>query len=319
MAAKDIRLAFFTDALDNKYVLNATNAAKKVAAEEGVKMDVLSADWNPGTQLTQVQDAVSSHKYDALVVEAVDGDVVCKALKDAAKTGMPVIVFDVPICGDYAKLYTDGMVAFSGYDTVAAGRYLVQGLAQGIKEKGLTGKVPVGYVTGPQAVAISRVFDKTVKDELKKFPNLDLVATVNGQWDPAKAYTATQDLIQSHPEIRGVMYTEDAMSAGAGTKALAEAGALGKTVVAGMGGTQQAFDLIKTGEMSSTVMLLGETEAANGAKLAILHLEGKPLTAVPGYNPKTKAYNMFDDPMFGGRGPLIFKADVTKYKPQWSF
>ena len=79
MAAKrpeDLLLAFFTCGLDNPFVCNATEAAQAVAEEAGVPMDVFSGEWDPARQLTQIEDAVSSGDYDALVFEAIDGDVV---------------------------------------------------------------------------------------------------------------------------------------------------------------------------------------------------------------------------------------------------
>ncbi len=72
------KIAFFTDAQDNSYLQAAIAAAQEHADERGVDMEVIDATWDANKQLGQVQDAVSSGQYDALVVESVDGEVLCE-------------------------------------------------------------------------------------------------------------------------------------------------------------------------------------------------------------------------------------------------
>jgi ABC-type sugar transport system substrate-binding protein len=303
----EARIAYFTDALDNLYLQAATDEAKKKAAAAGAKIDVYSGDWDPGKQLTQVQDAISSGKYNALVVESIDGAALCRPLQQAAKT-MVVAVYNTPICND--RSYTEGTVGYFGRDDAVDGKRMGE-----LTIKALNGKGNVAYVSGPVASTVVQRLTKGLKDELATAPGIKLVASAAGDWDPTKGRAATEDILQSEPDLQAIVYGTDNMAA-AGVKAIKAAGRLDKIKVIAYGGTKEVQDLIREGSAYGTVHLLPREEAGGAVQLAIDTVD-KRESDIPGFNPETKTWPMDQDPVFEKSGRIITKENVDDYPPQW--
>jgi ribose transport system substrate-binding protein len=288
----------------------AVAAAKGVAAKNHVKMDVFSADWDTNKQLTQIQDAISSGKYQAFVVESIDGQSVCKSVRDAIKQKIVVTIYNTAICGNYRQGYTPGTAGYFGEIQYRTGLQMGQSIAQA-----LGGKGKIGYISGPVQNSIVGQTTQGIKDALKKYPNVKLVAQLAGDWDPAKGLGATQDLLQSRPDINGIVYGVDQMAVPS-VKWLQQSGKLGVKIVS-LGGTKQAFDLIRQGKMYSTFNSLPREEAAYALQAAIHTLNHRPI-AVPGWNAKSKVYNVLKDPRFKGGPAMVTKKNVNTLTAEWS-
>jgi ribose transport system substrate-binding protein len=306
-AAKDIRIAFFTDSLDNAYLQAGVAAGKAEAAKRGVKLDVISAGWDPNKQLTQIQDAVASQRYDAMVVESIDCQVTCKALTKAAKQ-MVVSIYNAPICGNYTNLFTDGTIGFFGRNEYDGGVMMADQVA-----KAIGGKGKVGYISGPvQAGIVKNGTSAGIKAKLKEFPNVKLVAELDGAWDPAKGLAATQDLLQAHPDIDGIIYGVDQMAVPSITW-LKKNNKLGGRKIVTLGGTTQGLKLIEDGSIFSPVNSLPREEAAYAVQAAIDKLQNKP-TQFPGWDANTKVYDVLKDPQ---QPPILQKSNVGGMTAEW--
>ena len=204
--ASGSRIAFFSASDDNAWVQAGIQAGKDVAEDNDVEIDVFSAGWDPSKQLTQVQDAVSSAKYDAYVVEAIDSQALCKPITEAVEDGAVVSVFNTPLCGNFDELYTPDTVGYFGRDEFEGGKLLGQQMAEAV---GGSGKV--AYISGPTANSIVQATTEGFKAGLAEYPDVELVAELAGDWDAAKGLSATQDLMQSHPDVVGIAYGVDQM------------------------------------------------------------------------------------------------------------
>ena len=140
-AGEPLKIAFFTDAQDNSYLQAAIEAAQEVASERGADLEVIDATWDANKQLSQVQDAVSSAQYDALVVESVDGEVLCEDLTAAAQN-MVVSIYNAPICGNYEELYTSGTMGSSARTTIS----WASSWAKKLRRPSAAAQVTVAYV-----------------------------------------------------------------------------------------------------------------------------------------------------------------------------
>jgi ABC-type sugar transport system substrate-binding protein len=310
-AAGTPRIAFFTDALSNAYLQAAVAAAKQTATKNKVQMDVFSADWDTNKQLSQIQDAIASGKYKALVVESIDGQSVCKALVDAAKKKMVVTIYNTAICGNYRNGWTRGTAGYFGEIQYRTGLAMGQSMAQALHGKG-----KVAYISGPVQNSIVGQTTQGIKDAFKKYPNVKLIASLAGDWDPAKGLTATQDLLQAHPDVNGIIYGVDQMAVPS-VRWLQQSGKLGRIKIVSLGGTKQAFDLIRRGKMYSTFNSLPREEAAYALQAAIDTLNHRRI-AVPGWNAKAHAYIVQTDPRFKGGPAMVTKLNVNKLTAEWS-
>lgn len=305
-SGKSHRIAFFTDSLDNAYLQAGVAAAKEVAAQRGARLDVISAGWDANKQLTQVQDAVTSGNYDALVVESVDGRTLCKTLTRAAKR-MVVSIYNAPICGQFRELYTPGTIGFFGRNEYQSGQLLGKAIADA-----LGGKGKVGYVSGPVQVGIVQTTTEGIKAKLKEYPGIKLVAELDGAWDPAKGLAATQDLIQSHPDVDGIIYGVDQMAVPS-IDWLRRSGNFKKREIVTLGGTIQGFNLIDSGHIHASVNSLPREEAAYAVQAALDALDKKEVQ-VPGWDASRKVYDVLKDP---DQPPVVTKENVGQVKAEW--
>jgi ribose transport system substrate-binding protein len=306
----NLRIAYFTDALSNVYLTTATTAAQKAAKKVGAQLDVFNGNYSSATQLTQIQDAIASGKYQALVVEAIDGSAVCKPLLAAAKSGMIVSIFNAPICGNGRSLYTKGTIGYFGGNDYEYGQ-----LAGKEMIKALHGKGTVASVTGPAASSIVQVTEEGLVAELKKAPGIKLVAEEDGEWDAADGLTATQDIVSANPNIQGIVYGVDQMAIPS-IKYLVGDGKIGGIKIVSLGATTNAASAIRAGHMYAGVIQLPAQESEYAVTAAIQTFDKKAIN-VPGWDAKTKIYNLITDPSLKGN-PVIDKTNLNSFKPEWS-
>src|SRR5205807_70812 len=102
---------------------------------------------------------------------------------------------------------------------------------------------------------------------LKRYPGVHLVATIAGDWDPAKGLTATQDLVSSH-RVAGIIFGVDQMAVPS-IKWLQQNNKLKGVKIVSLGGTKQGFALIRSGVIYSVIDSLPQEEAAYALQAAI--------------------------------------------------
>ena len=83
-------------------------------------------------------------------------------------------------------------------------------------------------------------------DAIKEFPEVKLLASQPANYQRLQALQVTENLMQSFPQIDGVLAANDAMAIGA-LEALD--GANRKAVVVGINGSREAVELIKSGRL----------------------------------------------------------------------
>src|SRR5262249_22142354 len=92
-------VAIFASGLNNSYGQAYTNGAKAEAAKLGIKIDAFDGNNDPQTQLTQLQNAIASKKYNAFIVVPVDSKGTCNLLtKTAPAAGIVVEVYTTSLC-----------------------------------------------------------------------------------------------------------------------------------------------------------------------------------------------------------------------------
>jgi rhamnose transport system substrate-binding protein len=174
-------------------------------------------------------------------VSATDPTALCPTLNGAIKRKIPVVTYDSDAPGCRSLFINQA-------STAAIGTSQVDLLA---KEIGKSGQI--GIVSAAASATNQNAWIKYMKQELKKYPKIKLVATVYGNDDPATATQVTQGLLQQFPNIKGIISpTTVGILAAAGV--LDTAKYRGKVQLTGLGtpnsmkkyvsdGTVKAFEL----------------------------------------------------------------------------
>jgi rhamnose transport system substrate-binding protein len=109
------------------------------------------------------------------------------------KKGITVVTYDsdAPACRS---------LFINQADTAAIGRSEVDLLA-----KQLNGSGQIAIVSAAASATNQNAWIGFMKQELSKYPNMSLVATVYGNDDPTTSTQVTQGLLQQYPNLKGII------------------------------------------------------------------------------------------------------------------
>jgi ribose transport system substrate-binding protein len=259
----DLRVAVILKALTNQYWQGIEKGAEAAADDLGIDVTVQAASSESAQteQLTIAQTLVGQ-KFDAYVVAPESTSNLTPALRQMESQGAPIVNVD------------DARIAATTYvgpdhelDGSQAAEEFAKLFPQGAKVAQVEGQAG-------SSAAILRI--QGFKDGVEKAGNLDLVASVPGDWDPDKAFAAAQQIIQQHPDVKGIYANNDTMAVGV-AKAVA---ASGKDIaVVGTDGVPEAISGVRKGTMTATVSPLAYWEGYWAVQSAVRLLEGQDVPA----------------------------------------
>ena len=115
--------------------------------------------------------------------------------------------------------------------------------------KAIGGKGNVIILEGVKGSLTSTDRVRGFNDALKEYPNVKLLASQPANYQRLNALQVMENLMQSFPQIDGVLAANDAMAVGA-IEALE--GANRKALVVGINGSKEAVELIKSGKLHAS-------------------------------------------------------------------
>jgi ribose transport system substrate-binding protein len=220
-----------------QFYQNMEAGMKAEAQKYGYTVNVVDASRDNSKQQSQVEDFISQ-KVAAIVLTPYDSQAIGSAIVEANKAGIPVFTADI------RNASSQGVVV----SHIASDN--IQGGAQ-------AGKLMCAAAGPSGSVAILDEPEVTsVQDRVKGFkaalaagcPGVKIVADIDGGGERAKASSATEDILQSHKDLKGIFGINDDSALGA-SKAVDAAGLTGKIAVVGYDAQPEAQDAIKAGKM----------------------------------------------------------------------
>jgi rhamnose transport system substrate-binding protein len=183
--------------LGNNYFTTADSAktggaiaALDALGETGTETSGTAA--TPASQIPAIQAAISKGA-NVLIVSATDPTALCPTLNAAMKRGITVITYDsdAPTCRDmFINQASTAQIGTSEVDVLAA-------------ELHDTGDIAI--VSAAASATNQNAWIGYMKQELTKYPNMKLVATVYGNDDPTTATQVTQGLLEQYPNLKGII------------------------------------------------------------------------------------------------------------------
>ncbi len=260
--AADETIAVFTKNQTNPYfqaVRVGTEAAAKTLGAKVIQYIPTKPDSIP-EQLSQVEDVIVK-KPDAIVFIPVDYKALVPAVEKINAAGIPVTNITDRIAG--GKL-----VAYVGADDynigLATARFLL---------KEMNGKGNVVILEGVKGSLTNTDRVRGFTDALKENPGVKLLASQPANYQRLNALQVMENLLQSFPQIDGVLAANDPMAVGA-LEALE--GANRNALVVGINGSKEAVELIKTGKLLASGDFNGFIQGCLGAEIAIRNLRKEP-------------------------------------------
>jgi ribose transport system substrate-binding protein len=237
------------------------------AAAEAKKLGVTltwqgGTTFSPNTQIPVVNSLLAKHP-DALLIAPTDVKALQAPIQKFVNAGIPVIAVDTTI--NDTSLLTSRITSNNAQGGAAA----ADTIAKLSHDKG---EVAVDNVT--PGISTTDARQSGFLAEMKKFPNMKVVATEYNNDSPTTAESQVRNLILSHPGLVGVFGTNLYGAQGAGT-AVKAVGKKGKVFVAGYDAEPAEVNLLKKGVVNILVVQQPAVEGADAVLYAYDKLTGK--------------------------------------------
>jgi len=256
-------IAVFTKNQTNPYfqaVRVGADAAAKVLNVKTLHYIPTKPDSIP-EQMSQIEDVVVK-KPDAIVFTPVDYRALVPGVEKINAANIPVVnITDRSSGGKF--------IAFVGADDYSTAldtaRYLL---------KTMNGKGNFIILEGVKGALTNTDRVRGFNDALKENTDAKLLASQPGNYQRLQALQVMENLLQSHPQIDGVLAANDAMAMGA-IEALEGANRTAKVV--GFNGTKEAVDAIKAGKLLASGDYNGFLQGCIGTIIAARTLRKQPV------------------------------------------
>jgi ribose transport system substrate-binding protein len=297
--AKVKAVAFFGFAAANSFAQATWAGVQDTAKKNKVSAKFFDPAFNAQTQVSQIQDAITTGRYQAFVVQANDGNSVIPAIKQALKAGISVVAEFTPVGSRYDTIKPPiAGISFVGEAPTWNGKTLGQ---LGIQAcKGLN-PCNVAYLEGFKALPLDNARTGAVKKQLATAKNVKLVADVEGGYTQASGLKAAQDVLQAHPDVNVIIGSSQAIEGA--QQAVKSAGKEGKIKLIGNGGSCQAVAGVRSGKWFATYVLPERSAGAKATQIAIDRANGKKVPV------------SFDTRQL--QNPAGTKANLGKFKAQY--
>ena len=302
-----MNIAFFTIGSTNDYLVEQNNAVKEEAEKLGADVTTYDGNFESSQQVDQIQSALSSGKYNAIIANPVDPELECNLLsKTPASENILVTIMVGPLCdrggADGAKTWVPGTLNFVGGDGQPE---TLEAYFEEIA-KANPGKHEIALLVGPQDNPPSINAVNAMKAVVAKNPNLTLGATYYTDYSSQQGYQDTQTLLQSHPNVDLIVNSYAEITVGE-VAALKQAGGEAEVKLYDKGGDSFDAAQVKDGTLAMDLPQYPVSNSKAAVDSLYLATQGKP---VPRY--------LGNDGLPASEGPTyVTPQNVEQFTPQY--
>ncbi|MEV0949827.1 rhamnose ABC transporter substrate-binding protein [Promicromonospora sp. NPDC050249] len=261
--------------LGNPYFEASTAGAEEAAGELGATVEEVGPDAaSPDAQVPFINTA-AQQGVSALVVSANDPTAIGDALEEARSAGTKVVTFD----SDTEPQFRDLFVNQASPEGIADKQ--LELVADQIGGEGEIAILSASANATNQNAWIALMEEKLASD----YPDIELVETVYGDDDDQTSFDKTAALLQSHPDLKGIV-SPTTVGIAAAARYVSTSEYKGKVAVTGLGTPNQMREYVEDGTVEAFALWnptdLGYLATQAAAALAagdITGEEGETFTA----------------------------------------
>ncbi len=228
-----------TPSHSNPFFKTEAEVAAKTAKDLGYTVKMVSHDDSPVKQSELFETAISD-KAAAIVCDNAGADATVAAVKRAYDNNIPTFLIDREINEQGIAIAQIVANNYQGAKGVA------EVFVEEMEEEGEYAEL-FGIDSDTNAKTRSTAFHEVID----QYPDMKMVAVQTANWDQNLAYSKMETILQSYPNLKGVISGNDNMAVGAA----AAIKAAGKTLkIIGVDGSNDARDEILSGNMTATAM-----------------------------------------------------------------
>jgi rhamnose transport system substrate-binding protein len=236
----DLTITFLPKNLGNPYFDTSDAGGKKAVEEFGGEYSEVGPQEGTADAQVQYINTAAQQGVSALVVSANDPKAICDALNEARDAGTKVVTFDSdtdPECRDlFINQASAEGIAKSQIDLIA----------EQIGDKG-----EIAILSASANATNQNAWIEMMKAELEaNHPNIKLVDTVYGDDDDQTSFDKTAALLQSHPNLKGII-SPTTVGIAAAARYLSDSDFKGKVALTGLGTPNQMREYVKDGTVKA--------------------------------------------------------------------
>jgi erythritol transport system substrate-binding protein len=225
---------------DNPFFKAEADGAEAKAKELGYDVWSVQHGDDPNKQM-ELFDAAIAKGVVAIILDNAGADATVAAVQKAKDAGIPSFLIDREI--------TKAGVAIS---QIISNNF--QGAQAGAEEFVKLMEEEGTYIelVGKESDTNAGIRSKGYHDIIDQYPDMEMVAQESANWSQKEAFEDMQTLLQSHPDVKGVICGNDTMAMGA--MAALKAAGKADVIVVGFDGSNDVRDSILAGEIKATVL-----------------------------------------------------------------
>jgi len=236
----NLAVTFLPKNLGNPYFDTSAKGGKAAVEEfKGTFNQVGPAQASPDAQVSYINTA-TQQGVGALVVSANDPKAICDSLNQARKAGVKVVTFDSDTNTDCRDLFINQATA----DGIA--KVQVDLITKQIGDSGEVAVLSAAANATNQNAWIDKMKALLASDH----PNVKLVDVVYGNDDDQTSFDKTAALLQSHPNLKGII-SPTTVGVAAAARYLSTSAYKGKVALTGLGTPNQMREYVKDGTVTS--------------------------------------------------------------------
>ena len=226
--------------LGNPYFEASTAGAEEAAAELGATVDEVGPDTpTPDSQVPFINTA-AQQGVSALVISANDPTAIGDALDEARSAGTKVVTFDSDTEPQFRDLFVN------------------QASAEGIADKQLElisdqigGEGEIAILSASANATNQNAWIELMEEKLASdYPDIELVETAYGDDDDQTSFDKTAALLQSHPDLKGIV-SPTTVGIAAAARYVSTSEYKGKVAVTGLGTPNQMREYVDDGTVEA--------------------------------------------------------------------
>ncbi|WP_136040955.1 MULTISPECIES: rhamnose ABC transporter substrate-binding protein [unclassified Microbacterium] len=236
----NLSITFLPKNLGNPYFDTSSEGGKKAVEEfGGTFAEVGPAEATPDAQVSYINTA-TQQAVGALVVSANDPKAICDALNEARDAGVKVVTFDSDTNPECRDLFINQA------DSEGIAKVQIDQIAEQIGGAGEIAVLSASANATNQNAWIELMKEYVASD----YPDITIVETVYGDDDDQTSFDKTAALLQSHPELKGIV-SPTTVGIAAAARYLSTSDYKGKVALTGLGTPNQMREYVEDGTVTS--------------------------------------------------------------------
>lgn len=236
----NLTVTFIPKNLGNPYFETSSVGGERAVSEfDGTFAEVGPAEATPDAQVSYINTA-TQQGVGALVVSANDPQSICDSLNEARDNGVRVVTFDSDTNPECRDVFVNQAVA----DGIA--RVQVELIAEQIGGEGEIAVLSAAANATNQNAWIEQMEELLESD----YPDITLVAVVYGDDDDQTSFDRTAALLQSHPDLKGIV-SPTTVGIAAAARYLSTSEYKGQVQLTGLGTPNQMREYIEDGTVTA--------------------------------------------------------------------